>query len=105
MKNPEKFWDRIAKNYDKNSKKGSGKPSRPCVATKPYLNTNDTLLDFGCATGKNTIELSEYVDNVRGIDISSKMIEIAQNKAKDQNIGNVTFTKTDFFDNQLVTKS
>lgn len=105
MKNPEKFWDRISKNYDKSSKKGSSKLSRPLLATKPYLNTYDTLLDFGCATGKNSIEFSEYVKNVRGIDISPKMIEIAQKKVKYQNIENVTFTKTDIFDNQLVDNS
>lgn len=101
MKNPEIFWDRISKNYDNSSKKGSGKLSRPLLATKPYLNANDTLLDYGCATGKNAIELSEYVNNVHGIDISSKMIEIAQKKVKDKNIKNVIFTKSDIFDQQF----
>ena len=105
MKNPEKFWDRISKNYDNSSKKGSGKPSKPLLATKPYLSTNGTLLDFGCATGKNALELSEFVKNIQGIDISEKMIEIARKKANEQNIENITFTKTDIFDSQLVTNS
>lgn len=93
MKNPEIFWDRVSKNYDTSSKKGTGKPSRPLLATKPYLNIEDSVLDYGCATGKASIEISEFVKNVYGIDISAKMIELAREKVITKNIINVTFDK------------
>ena len=105
MKNPEKFWDRISKNYDNSSKKVSNEPSRPLLATQKYLNINDSVLDYGCATGKASIEISEFVHNVYGIDISAKMIGIAEKKAETNEIKNVTFAQMEIFSEQLQPES
>jgi ubiquinone/menaquinone biosynthesis C-methylase UbiE len=43
-----------------------------------------TVLDVGCGTGSHAILLAEMGYNVTGIDLSSKMLQIAVNKAEEQ---------------------
>ena len=83
----EKFWNLLAKNYDDEVGEQTTK------LTKKYLRKNDTVLDYGCARGAYTIALAGDVKEIRGIDISSKMIEIAKNKSKD-----ISFKKATIFD-------
>ena len=73
----DKFWNWLAKNYDDEV------GEQTTELTKKYLSKNDTVLDYGCARGAYTIALAGDVKEIRGIDISSKMIEIAKNKSKD----------------------
>jgi len=49
------------------------------------------VLEFGCGTGSTAIAHAPYVKHIQAIDLSSKMIEIAQGKADAANIKNVTF--------------
>jgi ubiquinone/menaquinone biosynthesis C-methylase UbiE len=49
------------------------------------------VLEFGCGTGSTAIAHAPYVKHIRTIDISSKMIEIAQSKADAADVDNVTF--------------
>ncbi len=57
--------------------------------------TGEKILDLGCGTGTNTLELARFVGNgkVIGIDISSKMIEVAQKKLKQSGLTNLQFVK------------
>ena len=70
----DKFWDLLAKNYDDEVGEQTTK------LTKKYLRKNDTVLDYGCARGAYTIALAGDVKEIRGIDISPKMIELAKKK-------------------------
>ena len=83
----DKFWNWLAKNYDDEV------GEQTTELTKKYLSKNDTVLDYGCARGAYTIALAGDVKEIRGIDISSKMIEIAKNKSK-----NISFKKATIFD-------
>jgi 2-polyprenyl-3-methyl-5-hydroxy-6-metoxy-1,4-benzoquinol methylase len=83
----DKFWNWLAKNYDDEV------GEQTTELTKKYLSKNDTVLDYGCARGAYTIALAGDVKEIRGIDISSKMIEIAKNKSKD-----ISFKKATIFD-------
>ncbi len=49
------------------------------------------VLELGCGTGSTAIIHSPHVKHIRAIDISSKMIEIAQSKADKNKIDNITF--------------
>ena len=49
------------------------------------------VLEFGCGTGPTSIANAPYVKHIRAIDISAKIIEIAQGKADAGGIGNVSF--------------
>ncbi len=51
-------------------------------------------LEFGCGTGSTAITHAPYVKHILAIDISSKMIEIAQGKADANNVENITFTRS-----------
>lgn len=83
----DKFWNLIAKNY------GDEVGEQTTKLTKKYLRKNDTVLDYGCARGAYTIALAGDVKEIRGIDISPKMIELAKIKSKD-----ISFKKATIFD-------
>jgi ubiquinone biosynthesis O-methyltransferase len=97
MNKSERFWDKLSKNYDKQAL-GDKTYLKTLELTKKYLKTKDIVLDFGCATGLYSLELSDKVKKIYGFDISNKMIDIANNKAKEQNIYNIEFKKTTIFD-------
>ena len=55
------------------------------------LHQNSTTLDIGCGPGHLAIELARMGFDAQGIDISSEMIRIAEDAAKEQNIFSVNF--------------
>jgi len=61
--------------------------------SKKYLKSNDIILDFACATG-----LYSLVKEIQALDISSKMIKIAKDKAIKFQVNNISFTQTTLFD-------
>jgi len=66
--------------------------------TKTYLQSSDIVMDYGCGTG---LIANEIADNVKGLhanDISANMIRIADKKARDRNIANISYTHTTIFD-------
>lgn len=83
----DKFWNWLAKNYDDEVGEETTK------LTKKYLRKNAAVLDYGCARGAYTIALAGDVKEIRGIDISSKMIELAREKSND-----ISFKKAAIFD-------
>ena len=97
MKDGSKFWDRASKNYDKGDKIDETY-LKMLEIMKKYLKETDTLMDFGCATGSISIDLSKNVNKVIGIDISSEMIKLAKEKAIEHNADNVYFAKSTIFD-------
>ncbi len=97
-KKVEKFWDRTAYNYDKEEKKDEQTYLRIIEKTRAYLKDADVVLDFGCGTGLISNEIAENVNQVQAIDISSKMIEVAKNKAIMRQIQNVDYAYTTIFD-------
>ncbi len=96
MNKSEKFWNRLSKNYDKQAKDRAYKLI--IDKSKKYLKTNDTILDFGCATGLYSVEFANNVKQIQAFDISSEMIKIAENKAKNIQVSNISFTQTTLFD-------
>ena len=98
MIDSEKFWNRIAKNYDKPAKKSNQSLSKNAEFAIRYLKKSDIILDHGCATGKTSIDLFNEVKEIHAIDISPKMIEIAEGKANGRNINNINFVNTTIFD-------
>lgn len=91
----EKFWDKLAKHFDSMTKHFE---SPPIELSKQYLKENDIVLDFGCATGTVANEIANCVKQVVGIDISSKMIDIAKKKADTLNVENIDFKQATIFD-------
>ncbi|HEY8954428.1 class I SAM-dependent methyltransferase, partial [Chitinophaga sp.] len=98
MNKPEKFWDRSANGYDREEMKDRTLRTKILEKVKKHLRKQDDVLDFGCATGILANEIAADVHTVHGIDISPKMIQIAQNKAREQQISNVTYARSTVFD-------
>ncbi len=86
-----KFWDKIAEHYSKQPIADEAAYQKKLQVTQKYFNPNMEVLEFGCGTGATAIIHAPYVKHIRAIDISSKMIEIAQGKAEAKNVKNVTF--------------
>ncbi len=98
MNKSEKFWDKSASKFDQAEKKDEQSYIKIVDQTKKYLKTSDIVLDFGCGTGLISNEIAGYVKLICAVDISSKMIEIAKNKADNRKIQNIDFTHSTIFD-------
>ncbi len=84
------------------TKNNSKHASRELIAiTKEYLNANDNVLDFGCATGTKTFELADVVKQIHGLDFSAEMISEATKKKNKVNITNVSFSQGTIFNDVL----
>ena len=99
------FWDKASKNYDKTEERFEFIHRKSRENTKKYLKVDDIVLDYGCGTGTTSCELANYVKEIHALDISSKMIEIAKEKAEDSNVENVNFIQTDIFDKSYQNES
>ena len=97
----EKMWNQLAKNWDTPGVSLGENDLKIIERTKKYLNASSVVLDYGCATGSIAIEIASMAKEVRGIDISSNMIEIAKRKADERGIKNIAFTKAAIFDESL----
>ena len=61
---------------------------------------DDRILDVGCGGGSTTLLLAEAGADIRGIDISKKMISSAKNRSK--NFSNISFETGDAADISLI---
>ena len=101
----EAMWDKLANNWDTPGVSLGQNDIRIIEKTKKYLDASDIVLDYGCATGSIAIEIANAVKEAHGIDISSKMIEIARRKADERKIKNIAFTHATIFDESLKRES
>lgn len=97
MTDSEKFWDEKAINFDENAKKFEATSIKMVELTKKHLSKSDFVLDFGCATGTITNKFSDKAQKILGIDISSKMINIARKNMGAGNSNNITFQQATIF--------
>jgi len=100
MNPSEKFWDRAASTYDQEEKKDEQIYIKLIEKTRQYLKISDTVLDYGCGTGLISNELADHVKMIHAIDISSKMIEIAREKAEKRKIENINYARATIFDDR-----
>jgi len=105
MSKTEDFWDSASKNYDKTEERFEYIHNKSRENTKRFLKDSDTVLDYGCGTGTASCQFSSQVKEIHAIDISSKMIEIAKEKAAVSKIENVRFEQSDIFDKKYSDES
>ncbi len=89
-----RFWDRIAERYSNRPIADEAAYQKKLQVTREYFRPDMEVLEFGCGTGSTAIIHAPYVKHIQAIDISSKMIEIAQGKAEARNVENVTFAQS-----------
>ncbi|HBE78062.1 MAG TPA: class I SAM-dependent methyltransferase [Firmicutes bacterium] len=91
------FWDFFARRYDSFMKNSSGLYGEILALIRQELQPDFMILDLAAGTGLLTLELAPHVKKVYGIDISPKMISLAEAKARLRNIGNVEFCVGDAY--------
>lgn len=101
MNKVQKFWDKQAKRYDYSERQFESVFKDVIAETKTYLDKNDQVLDFGCATGSKTLELVDAVDHVHGIDLSTAMINEAIKKKNKSAVKNASFSQGTIFSDDL----
>lgn len=91
MSQTQKFWDRMADRYSKSPIKDEDAYEKKLATTREYFRPDMDLLEFGCGTGGTAIAHAPHVQQIQAIDVSPKMLKIAQGKADAANVENVTF--------------
>jgi len=97
----QQFWDKQAPKYDYSERQFAPVFQDVIIRTRKCLTAEDKVLDFGCATGTKTIEITDSVKHIHGLDISSEMVNEANRKIKERNFKNITCTQGDIFDNNF----
>ncbi|MFC2010215.1 class I SAM-dependent methyltransferase [Chloroflexota bacterium] len=101
----EKFWDKQAKDFIDHEQHTHLSENKDFITTLKYLNIDDTVLDYGCATGIISNAITDKVKEIHAIDISSKMIEIAKRKAGERHIDNIHYAQATIFDERYQKES
>lgn len=88
------FWDRIADKYARRPVRDVDAYERTLARTRSHLAPDDTVLEIGCGTGTTALKLADAVGTITASDISGRMIEIAEGKARAAGAGNVRFLRS-----------
>ena len=101
MNKAQKFWDKQSKRYDSSEKQFDLVYQEIIAKTRKYLHANDTVLDYGCATGTKTLKLGDGIKHIHGLDYSAEMINEAIKKKNIAHADHVTFSKGTIFSDDL----
>lgn len=94
LERTKKLWDFRAEEFNRNYQSGFRKEKtlNPIDLFTGDLNKEESqVLDIGCGPGKYSIGFSKYVKHVIGIDISHKMIDLANDNKKAEKLTNADF--------------
>ncbi|MBD1583396.1 class I SAM-dependent methyltransferase [Pseudoalteromonas sp. S16_S37] len=92
------FWNCIANNYAKQPVADEMSYQKKLDHTEQYLSSDTRMLEFGCGTGSTATYHAPKVKHVHATDFSSKMLQIAKEKADRANVTNISFEQTQLLD-------
>ena len=98
---PEKFWDLIAPKYAASPIADIAAYQKKIEKLKSYLSLDDDVLDIGCGTGTQCDDIANNVKHVTGIDISKKLLDIAEMRKIERQITNVEYVQATVFDERF----
>lgn len=93
-----KFWNRMAERYARQPVANPDAFERKIEATRALITPQSVVLDIGCGTGSLALRLAPGACEVHGLDFSSEMVRIANDKARAQQVGNAHFHAGPFDD-------
>jgi ubiquinone/menaquinone biosynthesis C-methylase UbiE len=96
-----RFWDRVSRNTDKQTKGFDQTAQKILENTRKHLDKGDIVLDYACGTGTFSCGIAGHVQEVTAIDISSGMLDRARAKAGERGIENVQFAQSTIFEEAL----
>ena len=85
------FWNKLADKYSRRPISDEAAYQKKLEVTRKYFQPDMEVLEIGCGTGTTAIAHAPFVGHIRATDLSSRMVEIAKDKAKAAGIDNVTF--------------
>jgi len=88
------FWDWIANRYSRQTVGDDASYRKKLTVSQQYFDTESRVLEFGCGTGSTAIHHAPAVGHIHATDISSKMLAIAEAKAKTAALKNISFEQT-----------
>jgi len=91
MKDSKQFWDNSAEKYVKSPIKDDVTYQKKLAITQEYFNSDSRVLEFGCGSGGTAILHAPYVQHVVATDISDQMVLLAQQKANEAGVENISF--------------
>ena len=94
-----KFWNGLAENYARKPVENPEAFEKKIALTKTQITPQSVVLDIGCGTGSLVLRLASSAKHIHGLDLSSEMIRIANNKADVADASNVSFHVGPFDDN------
>jgi ubiquinone/menaquinone biosynthesis C-methylase UbiE len=86
-----KFWDKVADKYSRRPIADEASYQKKLEKSQSYFRPDMEVLEFGCGTGGTAIIHAPHVKHIRAIDISPRMIEIAETRAGAARVENVEF--------------
>ena len=95
---PEKFWNLIASKYAASPISDIAAYEKKIEKLKSCVSPENHVLDIGCGTGTQCGDLANNVKQVTGIDISSKLLALAEQRIVERKFENVKFIQTTVFD-------
>lgn len=95
QKRERKLWQKTAKYYDKQVKVYEDAYKLTIQNSLKFINQEYTVLDFACGTGMISLEIAKEAKKVVAVDISDKMIEIANEKYSKSELNNIEFRTLD----------
>jgi ubiquinone/menaquinone biosynthesis C-methylase UbiE len=98
MQDAATFWDNIAGKYARSPIKDPVSYQYTLDRTRSYLSKTDHVLELGCGTGSTALLLAEGVAHITASDLSTNMIQVGANKAREQGVDNVDFVRAELFD-------
>lgn len=102
---PDKFWDLISKRYAASPISNRAAYEKKMEKIKTFLSPEHVVLDIGCGTGTQCDDLAGNVKQVTGIDISRKLLMIAEQRRVQRKLDNVQFIQTTVFDERFARES
>lgn len=90
MPNQKQFWEKSARKYDRDIKKGPNYAAR-IERCATWLGTEANVLDAGCASGHITLDLAPHVRHILGVDIAQTHIDLASERAASKGLANAEF--------------
>ena len=94
MSTNKRFWDRISERYDHHSKRYYMSYNKTIKHVLASTSKDSTLLEVGCGTGTITTAVAPYIKHITSVDISDKMLKVAQKKADALQLSNITFLQS-----------
>ena len=89
------FWDRLADKYAAQPIADEDAYRTKLARTQAHLTPEMEIFEFGCGTGGTAIAHAPHVRSVRAIDFSTRMLDMARQRAAEAGVDNVTFEQGD----------